>query len=496
MNHCQNLILPEMRTVKNEVRVRFAPSPTGHLHIGGARTAIFNWIFARHNDGKFLLRVEDTDKKRSTKEYFDAILSSLKWLGIEWDEDLTIQSENIHLHREVVKRLLESGSAYKCFCTPESLDWKRKEAQKAKLPEIYDRECLGFSDDEIKNLESKNIPFVIRFKVPVGETVLNDLIHGKTVVQNSEIDDFVILRADDTPTYQLAVVVDDHNMGITHIIRGNDHLSNTPKQIMLYNALGWAIPDFAHMPMILGTDKARLSKRHGAVSLEHYQEQGYLSDAIFNYLTLLGWSPGEDREIISRDETVERFEICNTSKKSAVFDEIKLQWINNQYIAGMKLTELAGMVRRKLVQDIELGRLVEEKGDEYLFRVLELQKSRLKLLTDFIPFAGYFYRDPVTYDPPAIKKHWLKNTPEVLQRLGRVRLAMKDCGDYSEERIEKDMRGLAEEMDISAAKLIHPTRLALTGYGVSPGLFEMMHILGQDTVIRRLENAVAYLQTL
>ncbi|MCP4727200.1 MAG: glutamate--tRNA ligase [bacterium] len=482
--------------MNKEVRVRFAPSPTGFLHIGGARTAIFNWIFARHNRGKFLLRIEDTDKKRSTQEYFDAILSSLKWLGIDWDEDYTVQSGNIDLHRNEVSRLLESGSVYKCFCPPELLEKKKNEAQKQKLPEKYDRTCLELSGDEIKELESNNTPCVIRFRVPEGETVFNDLIHGKTVFQNCEIDDFVILRADDTPTYQFAVVVDDHNMNITHIIRGNDHLSNTPKQIMLFNAFGWDVPDFAHMPMILGQDKTRLSKRHGAVSLEHYRELGYLPEAVFNYLTLLGWSPGNDREVVSKEEIIEKFEISDTSKKSAVFDEVKLQWINNQYITAMDIPELAELIERKLVQDIELGRLVEEIGKDYLFQILDLQRSRLRLLTDFIPFAGYFYRDPVTYDPAAVKKHWLKNTPDVLERLGRMRLIMKECADYTEEGIEQDIRGLAEEIDISAAKLIHPTRLALTGYGVSPGLFELMHLLGQETVIRRLEKAVTYLQTL
>ncbi|MFC1492830.1 glutamate--tRNA ligase, partial [candidate division KSB1 bacterium] len=479
--------------MNKEVRVRFAPSPTGFLHIGGARTAIFNWIFARHNGGKFLLRIEDTDQKRSTQEYFDAILSSLKWLGVDWDEDYTVQSGNIDLHRSEVSRLIKSGSAYKCFCSPEILEKKKHDAQQEKLPEKYDRTCLMLSEDEISDLESKNTPYVIRFKVPEGETVFNDLIHGKTVFQNIEIDDFVILRADDTPTYQSAVVVDDHNMDITHIIRGNDHLSNTPKQIMLFNAFGWDVPDFAHMPMILGPDKTRLSKRHGAVSLEHYRDQGYLCDALFNYLTLLGWSPGNDREVVSKEEIIEKFGISDTSKKSAVFDEVKLQWINNQYITAMDISELAELIKRKLVQDIELGRLVEERGKDYLLQVLDLQRSRFRLLTDFIPFAGYFYRGPVTYDPAAVKKHWLKNTPDVLERLARVRLSMKECDNYSEEGIEQDIRWLAEELDISAAKLIHPTRLALTGYGVSPGLFELMLLLGQETVIRRLEKAVTYL---
>lgn len=475
-------------------RVRFAPSPTGYLHIGGARTAIFNWIYARHCGGEFLVRIEDTDKARSTQEYFDSILSALNWLGLDWDDDLYIQSNNIEKHREAVAKQLENGSAYKCYCTPESLEKKRKEAQRKKIPYFYDGTCRSLSVEEQHECEKAGRPYAVRFRVPEGETVFDDAVHGRTVFQNSEIDDFIILRRDNTPTYQLAVVVDDHNMGITHVIRGDDHLSNTPKQILIYKALGWKVPVFAHMPMILGPDKARLSKRHGAVSVDAYRERGFLPEAIRNFLVLLGWSPGDDREIITIDEVIKKFHLEDTAKKSAVFDEHKLLWMNGKYILALSEPELANRLKPYISMDDDLAKLVNEKEDDYLLGVVTLMKPRMKILTEFISSGGFFYRDPVVYDPAAVKKYW-KND-KVLERLARTRLRMIECKDFSIEGIESAIRDLADTLNIAAAKLIHPTRLALTGFGESPGLFEIMHLLGRETVIRRLEKAISYLNTL
>lgn len=476
----------------SEVRVRFAPSPTGHLHIGGARTAVFNWIFARNRGGKFLLRIEDTDKARSKQEYFDPIISSLEWLGLDHDEEIFIQSEKINDHKSAAEKLLSEGKAYKCFCTPEELDERRKLAQSQKLNYFYDRTCLNLTEDRIRELEADETSFTIRCLIPEGETVVQDLVHGKTVFRNEEIEDFVILRRDGSPTYMLAVVSDDHSMGITHVIRGDDHLSNTPKQIVLYNAFGWDVPEFGHMPIILGEDKSRLSKRHGAVSVETYRERGYLSEAVCNYLTLLGWSPGNDREIISMSETVELFDFRNSQNKSLVFDEQKLLWMNGQYISTLSLERLASRIIPYLDQDSELKDLVETQGSDYLSKVLELSKQRLKLLPDFITYCSYYYRDPVTFDPKASKKHWKHE--DTTQRIARIRLNLLECNPFTEENIEKSIRYLAEELELSAAKLIHPTRLAITGFGVSPGLFEVIELLGRDTVIRRLEYAVSYLE--
>jgi len=306
---------------QRKVRVRFAPSPTGYLHIGGARTAVFNWVFAKSRSGKFLLRIEDTDKTRSSRQFLDSIINSMKWLGLTHDEDIYIQSEHIQIHRETVELLLKSGHAYKCFCSQDILDKKRLQAQKEKRNYLYDGTCRNLSPEEIAAQEEKGLPYTVRCRIPEGETVVNDLIHGKTVFSNAEIDDFIILRQDGTPTYMLAVVVDDNELGITHVIRGDDHLSNTPKQIILYKALGWDVPEFGHMPTILGPDKARLSKRHGAVSVEVYRDRGYLPEAVCNYLMLLGWSPGNDREILPMDEVIDLFRIEYSQKKSLVFDE-------------------------------------------------------------------------------------------------------------------------------------------------------------------------------
>ncbi|MFC1477285.1 glutamate--tRNA ligase [candidate division KSB1 bacterium] len=474
------------------VRVRFAPSPTGYLHIGGARTAIFNWIFAKSRNGKFLLRIEDTDKARSTLEFHDSIVKALQWLGLTWDEDTYIQSNNIDGHRTAVDRLLENRSAYKCFCLPESLEQKREEALRAKRNPLYDGTCRHLSPEDVAKNEEAGTPYAVRFRVPDGETVFEDLIHGRTAFRHEEIDDFILQRRDATPTYMLAVIHDDHVMNISHVIRGDDHLSNTPKQIMLYHALGWEVPFFGHMPMILGPDKTRLSKRHGAVSVDTYRERGYLPEALCNYLTLLGWSPKEDREKMDMDEVINIFRIEDSLRKSAVFDEQKLIWMNSLYLPELPTDGIAERIHEILKQDMELRSLVEEREKDYLTAVLELTRQRLKLLTDFLRYCAYFYRDPATYDPDAVKKHW--KDPDTREHLAHVRLCVLGCNDYSVEGIEADIRTKAEDLDIKAAKLIHPTRLALTGFGVSPGLFEVMQLLGRETVARRLDNAVRFLE--
>jgi len=467
-----------------EIVTRFAPSPTGYLHVGGARTALFNYLFARGNGGQFRLRIEDTDRERSSEEMTRQIFDSLRWLGLEWDGEVVFQGARAEHHREMAHQLLQEGKAYRCFCTKEELERKRREAQARKETYRYDGTCRNLTPEQIQRNLDAGKPFSIRFKVPEGTTRWEDGVYGSIEVQNEEFGDIIIVRSDGSPIYQLAVVVDDHDMGVTHVIRGADHISNTAKQILLYQAFGWQIPQFAHLPLILGPDKRRLSKRHGATSVDEFRKMGVLPEALFNYLALLGWSPGDDREIFSREELIREFSLNRISKQNAVFDEKKLFWINSQYISARSAEELFPEVTRRWV---EAGYIQEKEiplHRSYLLRVIELLKSRMHILQEYVTYGIYYFRDPVQYDPKGIKKH-LKD-PEVWNRLERVMERLKGLKDFHQEAIEREIRALAEELGISAAKLIHPIRLAITGMNVSPGLFEVMEVLGKETVLRRL----------
>ncbi len=465
-----------------KTKTRFAPSPTGHLHIGGARTAIFNWLFARKNKGEFYLRIEDTDKERSSEEMVNSIVDGLKWLGLDWDGDLYFQSEHINEHVKACYELVNRGYAYFCYCSEEDLEMKRKEIEEKKIPYKYDRKCLYLSEDEKEKYEKEGRPRAIRFKVPEGETKFFDVVHGEISFKNSEIDDFIILRSDNTPVYNMAVVVDDHNMGITHVIRGDDHISNTPKQILIYQALGWEIPTFAHVPLILGPDKKRLSKRHGATAVIEYRDKGFLPEAMFNYLCLLGWSPGDNREIMSVDEIIEAFDISRIQKKSAIFDQAKLEWMNSEYIRKKENFELLKLVKPYVEK---YGCKFED--ETYLLKVINLMKDRVKVLEDFVIFGRYFFEDPNDYDKEGIEKYWKKETNELL--LGFLE-RLKKVEKYTALNIEAELRSFAAEKRIKASELIHPIRLAITGMRISPGLFEVMEVLGKETVIRRIKNAL------
>jgi nondiscriminating glutamyl-tRNA synthetase len=464
------------------IKTRFAPSPTGHLHIGGARTAIFNWLFSRKNKGEFYLRIEDTDKERSSDEMVQSIVDGLKWLGVDWDGDLYFQSQHIDEHVRACYDLLNRGHAYFCYCSEEELEMKRKEAEEKKIPYKYDRKCLYLTEAEKLKFEKEGRAKVIRFKVPEGETIFNDVVHGEIKFKNSEIDDFIILRSDGTPVYNMAVVVDDHNMGITHVIRGDDHISNTPKQILIYQALAWDIPVFAHVPLILGIDKKRLSKRHGATAVIEYREKGFLPEAMFNFLCLLGWSPGDNREIMSVEEIIEAFDISRIQKKSAIFDQVKLEWMNSEYIRRKDNFELL-----KLLKPFIQKYGYEVESEDYLLKVINLMKDRVKVLEDFVTFGRYFFEDPSQYDEEGLKKYWKENTAEILESfLERLR----KLEDYNAIEIEKELRAFAMEKNIKTAELIHPIRLAITGMKISPGLFEVMEVLGKNTVIRRIKKFV------
>jgi len=473
----------------NEVRVRFAPSPTGYLHIGGARTAVFNWLFARHLNGKFLLRIEDTDFSRSDKKMVQAIFDGLRWLGLDWDENVIFQSDRLNLYQNFCQQLIDSGNAYYCYCSQERLAALRNSNDKDRGAYFYDKHCRNLSEEKKQELEKQNIPRVIRFKVDPGKTIFKDEIHGSLTFENDEIDDFVILRSDNIPTYHLAVVVDDFEIKITHVIRGDDHLTNTPKQVLLYKALNWNVPRFVHVPLILGSDKKRLSKRHGATSVSDFENQGYLPEAMLNFLALLGWSPGNNQEVLDKQALIKNFDLTKINKNSAIFDETKLSWMNSQYINQTSIDDLYQSLLPflKKKQDFNIGNYSER----YIKLSIEMLKSRLRTLTDFVEYGYYFFKDPEKYDEKAVKKHW--RGENLIERLGESKSTLANLKDFEAENIEILIRQLAEKLNVGAGKLIHPIRIALTGVAVSPGLFELIAVLGKDVTVRRLDKAIEFL---
>ncbi|MCF7803359.1 MAG: glutamate--tRNA ligase [Candidatus Marinimicrobia bacterium] len=476
-----------MTAPEQETRVRFAPSPTGYLHVGGARTAIFNWLYARQHQGKFLVRIEDTDVERSDPKMVENILESMEWLGLAADEEIVYQSDNQGAHRSAVDALLETGKAYRCFCTPEELKRKRLAAgEKDQESYQYDGTCRNLSNEEIQeHLESEN-PYAVRFRVEQGWINFKDRVYKKISVNTEEIDDFIIQRRDGTPVYQLAVVVDDANMGITNVIRGKDHLSNTPKQILLYKALDYPVPKFAHLPLILGSDGKRLSKRHGATAVNEYRDKGYLRPAMLNYLALLGWTPKGNQEILLPDELIEQFDLLRVSKAEAAFDEKKLRWVNEQHISKADTAELLPLVKRELAEEQIIAG--DGANSEYLTEVITLLKSRMKTISDFGEYGRYFWNAPAEFDREAVEKFWPNNT--VNNRMKVWLGEAKEIEPWNPEEIEKVLRDTADSLDVGAGKLIHPTRLAITGMGVSPGIFQVIELIGQDQLISRIEYAL------
>jgi len=472
-----------------ELRVRFAPSPTGFLHVGGARTAIFNWLFAKNRKGRFLLRIEDTDPLRSRSELSEQIMRSLKWLGMESDEPIVYQSDRMNRYAEIIRELLRTKKAYYAFETTEELDQKRKEAQTKKTAFKYDRASLKLDELTVKKYLNEGKEHTIRFYIPQGVTEFDDMVHGKTIFNNSDIDDFVILRSDGSPVYQIAVVVDDHDMNITHVIRGDDHLSNTPKQILLYKALGWKIPEFAHLPMILDEGKKKLSKRRDTVAIEEYKKLGYLPEALFNFLTLLGFAPENNREFIPRNEMVNIFTFERVNKKSAVFDLKKLAWINSEYIKTEDTAILDKLIREKLIEfNIIPEEAVREISQQYISGIIRLMKERVSTINDFIVFGKYFFIDPDSYDEKGMTKYIDVKTKKLLQEY-LVSLKSTDI-KFDAISLEEHLRSFSDKKDIKAALLIHPIRLAITGMTVGPGLFELMEILGEEKVFKRLEKFI------
>jgi len=478
------------------IRVRFAPSPTGYLHVGGARTALFNWLFARRTGGVFVLRIEDTDVERSSTDMVEGILDGLRWLGLDWDEGPNIdgpygpyfQSARLDRYRAMADRLVASGHAYYCYCTPEELKARRDAAEQSSGGWKYDRTCCGLTPDDIAARERDGVPRAIRFKVPEGTMQFEDLVHGPITFDCANIEDFVVLRSDGHPTYQLSVVSDDVEMAITHVVRGDDHISNTPKQILLYRAVGAELPQFAHVPLILGQDKKRLSKRHGATSVMEYARQGFLSEAMVNFLALLGWSPGTNQEVFTADELVKAFSLEGISGGNAVFNPDKLEWFNQQHIAALPPAELARRVRPSFeAAGLWRDEYVEDRH-AWFFSILELLKSRAKRLDDFVVHGRFFFTSEPDYDPAAIEKYL--RADGVREHLAALDAAFAALPTFDALSIEAALRTTAEARGVKAASLIHAVRVAVTGKSVSPGLFEVLALVGRDTTRVRLQHAV------
>jgi glutamyl-tRNA synthetase len=476
-------------------RLRFAPSPTGYLHVGGARTALFNWLYARKHGGKFLLRIEDTDKARSTDESTRAIFEGLNWLGLTWDEDVVYQGANVERNREDAYRMLANGTAYRCFCTQEELAQRRAAAEANKDSFKYDRRCDRLAPAEIERRVAGGDPFTVRFRVPEGSTSWEDLVHGEISFPNKDIEDFIILRTDGTPIYNMAVVSDDIDMKITLVMRGDDHISNTPKQILLYRALGAELPQFAHLPMIHGLDGKKLSKRHGATAVGDYQHLGILPGAMLNFLALLGWSPGHDIEVMTLDRMVELFSTDGLQKKAAIFDPKKLEWMNGQHLSLIANDTLAAIVTPALeAAGLASAAELANRRDWYM-ALLDLLKVRARTIDDIVRQAAPYLRDEISYDADAEAKQW-KDRPATAELLVAVRDALAALPAWDAAAMEEALRALAERLGFGekAGKLFQPMRVALTGLGVSPGIFDVLVMLGRDRSLMRLDLAVARLR--
>jgi glutamyl-tRNA synthetase len=482
------------------VRVRFAPSPTGYLHVGGARTALFNWLFARQKGGVFILRIEDTDPERSTSEMVEGILEGLRWLKMEWDEGPFYQSQRLDSHRRVGQQLLERNHAYRCFCPPELLEQKKAQAPHGGRAWQYAGSCRHLSEDEIQTRLEAGEPFAVRFRVPEDQVVnFKDLVYGDIQVETVNIEDFVLLRSDSSPTYHLSVVADDTQMKISHVVRGVDHLPNTGKHVLLYQALEEPLPLYVHLPLILGPDKKRLSKRHGATSVLEYQQQGFIPEAMTNYLARLGWSPGgEDEEILSEEQLIQLFDLSRINKANALFDPQKLDWMNAQYTTSLPATELESQVRLLLQKENLWDPAWEGSDRQWFLDTLDLIKPRARRLPDFLHLGRPFFSDVFEYESKAIQKYLTSEDREKIAKLIRALQGLAEAylklEPFDLETTEKVLRQVGDEHEIKTGKLIGAVRIALTGKAVAPGIFDVIVALKKERTLERLNRVLTYLQ--
>lgn len=479
------------------IRVRFAPSPTGYLHVGGLRTALYNYLFARRNNGTFILRIEDTDRARYVEGAEQNLLDALKWAGVTYDEGPDVggpkgpyrQSERTEVYRQYAMQLLEEGKAYYAFDTPAELDEMRKQQEKMRIPSKYDRRALRLTKDEIQSRLDAGVPAVIRLKVPDSTTVaVDDIVRGRVEFSTDQLDDQVLLKSDGFPTYHLANVVDDHLMEISHVIRGEEWLSSTPKHILLYEYFGWEIPQFAHLPLLLNPDKSKLSKRQGDVAVEDYKAKGYLPEALVNFVALLGWNPGDEREIFSREELVNEFTLDRVGKSGAVFNREKLDWMNFEHLRRKPESEVLEMLKQELAKS-SFGE--KHFDDSYLLSVIGVMRDRVTFVKDFIDKSPYFFHPPERFDPDVVKKRW---KPESAGHLKALAEEFSRLEHPTKEEYEAALHQTAEKLKVGNGALIHPLRLAVSGVGSGPGLFDILFIIGKEETIRRISSAIEKLE--
>ena len=478
----------------NSPVVRFAPSPTGYLHIGGLRTALYNYLFARNQKGKIILRIEDTDINRFIEGATEKLIDILKWVGLDFDEGPYIggnsgpylQSERLNIYNKHVYKLIKSGSAYYCFCTPERLAALREEQQKQKLPQAkYDKHCLHLSKEEVEENLKSGIQKVVRLNVEPGEKIIfDDVIRGKVEFESNNVDDQVLIKSDGYPTYHLANVVDDHFMGVTHVIRGEEWLSSTPKHILLYDYFGWEKPVFAHLPLLLNPDKSKLSKRQGDVAVEDYRDKGYLKEALNNFVALLGWNYGDDKEFYEMGELIEKFSLNRVHKAGAIFNLEKLNWLNAEHLRSRPDEEILAMLKKELS---ESGYKDKTFSDDYLLQIIEAMKPRIIFVKDLITSCKYFYEAPTEYAQEYVVKNWEEDSPEKLKTL---RNNFAELLNPSKEDFEKSLNETATQLNIGKGKLIHPLRLAVSGTGKGPGMYDLLFILGKEETIKRINRAI------
>jgi glutamyl-tRNA synthetase len=480
--------------MNNQIRVRFAPSPTGYLHVGGLRTALYNFLFARKNNGKFILRIEDTDRNRYVEGAVENLIAALRWAGLDYDEGPDIggdygpymQSQRLEIYKQYANELINSGNAYYCFCSQERLQNLRQEQEKQKLPQMkYDKHCLNLSKEEIdKNLD-KGLPFVIRLNVkPNQKIVFQDIVRGEVVFDSDNIDDQILIKSDGYPTYHLANVVDDHLMKISHVIRGEEWLSSTPKHVILYDAFGWKRPEFAHLPLLLNPDKSKLSKRQGDVAVEDYRDKGYLKEALINFVALLGWNAGDDREFYYLNDLIEAFSLERVNKSGAVFDIVKLNSLNAEHLRKKSNEQLLQMLKIELAKS-EFASL--SLSDEKLLLIIEAMKERVSFVYEFITNCRYFYVAPTEYEQKSIEKNWKLETPDHLKKFVQE---ISTIENPTKEDYEKVLNKVAEELNLGKGKIIHPLRLAVSGQSTGPGMFDLLYVLGKEEVIKRIGKAI------